>query len=113
MATSRSSWKRRERQAASLFGSRRKILSGSSGRGDQTRSDSDHPRVYLETKLRSSWSVRSLWEATKALAQEEGKVHALALYSKSRKGALLVVHEDDLKAVAAELAAGQPDSLHR
>jgi DNA-directed RNA polymerase sigma subunit (sigma70/sigma32) len=33
--------------------------------------------------------------------------------TKSNKGALLVVYEADLAAIAAELAAGQRDSLHR
>jgi hypothetical protein len=104
MSTHRRTWQRKEQQAANLFGSRRKVLSGSSGRDDETRSDSVHPRLFVETKLRASSATRSLWEQTKALARREGKVPVLALYAKGKPGALLVVHEDDLAAVAAELA---------
>jgi hypothetical protein len=109
VATHRSSWKRRECDAARIFGSRRKVLSGSSGRDDQTCSDSDHARLFIESKLRVSWSVRTLWEETRALAREEGKVPVLAPYTKSRPGALIVCHQDDLAAVAAELAGALPE----
>jgi hypothetical protein len=105
MSTHRSSWKRRERDAAALFGSRRKVLSGSSGRDDQTRSDSDHPRLFIESKFRASSSVRSLWEKTRELARREGKTPVVMLYTKHKPGALVVVHENDLQAVAVELAA--------
>jgi hypothetical protein len=104
MSTSRNTWKRRERDAANLFGSRRKVLSGSSGRDDETRSDSVHPRLFIETKLRASSATRSLWEATRTLARREGKTPVLMLYGKGKVGALVVCHEDDLAAVAAELA---------
>jgi hypothetical protein len=104
MSTHRRTWQRKEQQAASLFGSRRKVLSGSSGRDDETRSDSVHPRLFIETKLRKASATRTLWEQTKALARREGKVPVLALYAKGKPGALLVVHENDLAAVAAELA---------
>ncbi len=113
MSTHRSSWKRRERNAAALFGSRRKILSGSSGRDDQTCSDSDHPRLFIESKLRASSSVRSLWEKVHALARRERKTPVVMLYTKHKPGALVIVHENDLKAVAAELGerleGGGPD----
>ena len=62
MSTHRNTWKRRERDAAGLFGARRQVLSGSSGRSDATSSDSTHPRLYIETKLRAASSVRTLWE---------------------------------------------------
>jgi hypothetical protein len=109
--THRSSWKRRERDAAALFGSRRKVLSGSSGRDDQTSSDSDHPALYIETKLRTRWNVRTLWEKIRTPARREGKVPVLMLYSAGKHGALIVVHEADLQAVAAELAGvDRPDA---
>jgi hypothetical protein len=104
MSTHRRTWQRKEQQAASLFGSRRKVLSGSSGRDDETRSDSVHPRLYIETKLRASSATRTLWEATRDLARREGKVPVLMLYGKGKVGALVVCHEGDLAAVAAELA---------
>ena len=52
MSTHRSTWKRRERDAARLFGARRQVLSGSSGREDVTGSDTTHERLFIETKLR-------------------------------------------------------------
>ncbi len=104
MSTHRSSWKRRERDAAGLFGARRQVLSGSAGRPDATTSDSTHPRLYIETKLRASSSVRTLWEEARAASRREGKTPVLMLYAKGKPGALVVVHEYDLETVAAELA---------
>jgi hypothetical protein len=104
MSTHRTSWKRRERNAARLFGAQRQVLSGSSGRGDRGRSDTTHDRLFIEVKLRASWSVRSLWEKTRELARQEHKVPVLTLYTKGKPGGLVVVHENDLAAVASELA---------
>ncbi|MGP0062545.1 MAG: hypothetical protein ACLQGP_02935 [Isosphaeraceae bacterium] len=104
MTTHRNSWKRRERDAAGVFGARRQVLSGSSGRDDATTSDSTHPRLYIETKLRAWSAVRTLWERTQTSAHRERKRPVLMLYTKGRRGALVVVHQDDLEAVAAELA---------
>ena len=102
MSTHRSTWKRRERNAAKLFGAKRQILSGSSGRSGTTTSDSTHPRLYIETKLRSWSSVRTLWEKTREAAHQEGKTPVLVLYTKRKAGALIVMHEDEMAAVAAE-----------
>jgi hypothetical protein len=104
MSTSRSTWKRRERDAAGMFGARRQPLSGSCGRSDQTKSDSTHDRLYVECKYRAASAVRSLWERTNAEAKKEGKTPVLLLFGKGRAGGLVVVHERDLAAVAAELA---------
>ena len=107
MATSRSTWKARERQAARLFGAQRQVGSGSGGRADQTRSDSTHSALFIETKLRASSAVRSLWEKTAAMAKKERKTPVLAIFDKGKQGGLLVFHEDDLVKIAAELAAAQ------
>jgi hypothetical protein len=104
MSTHRSTWKRRERNAASLFGAQRQVLSGSSGRGERSRSDSTHERLYIEAKTRASSAVRRLWENTKKLAHREHKVAVVMLFDKHKPGALIVVHQDDLAAVASELA---------
>lgn len=109
MSTHRSSWKRRERDAASLFGCRRNVLSGSSNREDRSSSDVDHPRLFVETKLRASSATRRLWEQTRDLARREGKAPVLALYAKSKPGALLVIHQDDMDAVAAEWLAARDE----
>src|SRR5262245_28898632 len=104
MSTHRTSWKRRERNAASLFGAQRQVLSDSCGRGERSRSDTNHDRLFIETKLRASSSVRSLCEKTRELARRESKVPVLMLYAKGKPGGLIVVHENDLAAVASELA---------
>lgn len=103
MSTHRSTWKRRERDAARLFGAERQPLSGSGGRTDLTRSDSTHERLFVETKLRASSAVRNLWELTRDRARKERKTPVLILYAKGKPGALVVVHQDDLAAVASEL----------
>lgn len=103
MATSRSSWKRRERRAARLFGAERQPCSGSSGRPDQTRSDSTSERLFIETKLRASSAVRTLWEKTAEFAKRECKTPVLVLYDKGKQGGLVICHERDLATVAAEL----------
>jgi hypothetical protein len=113
MSTHRSTWKRRERDAARLFGAERQPLSGSGGRADQTRSDSTHPRLSIETKLRASSSVRSLWDETRRRARLEGKVPVLMLYAKGKTGGLVVCHEGDLAELLEAVAAGRPGAGNR
>jgi hypothetical protein len=106
VSTHRSTWKRRERDAAALFGAKRQPLSGSVG--GRLSSDSTHESLFIECKLRASSSVRTLWERTRIQARKAGKTPVLVLYDKCRPGALVVVHSDDLAALAAELAAAAP-----
>jgi hypothetical protein len=56
-------WKRREREAAALFGALRNIGSGSLGRADRSCSDSTHPKLYLEVKTRPKHLVRDELDA--------------------------------------------------
>ncbi len=107
MSTHRSTWKRRERDGAGLFGAKRQPGSGSSGRPDQTRSDSTHERLYVETKLRAASAVRTLWEETRDRARREGKTPVVILYGKGKPGGLIVVHQDDLATIADELHGEQ------
>jgi len=102
--THKSTWKQREREAASLFGSKRQRCSGSSGRGDCSRSDSTHATLFIETKLRASHAAVALFEATRILARREGKIPVIALAQKGRPGVLLVIDPADLAAVAREYA---------
>jgi hypothetical protein len=108
MGTHPSTWKRRERQSAKLFGAKRQPLSGSGGRDDVTASDSNHDRLFIETKLRASWCVRTLFDRTKTLASKEKKTPVLALASKGRRGCLLVVDSADLPALLASYAKADP-----
>ncbi len=101
MATHKSTWKGRERKAARIYGTLRKPGSGSQGRADQTRSDSMHEDLYIETKTRPTCATRSLYDDTRAKALKEGKVPVLMLAAKYRAGFLVVIHSDDLQKFAA------------
>lgn len=107
MSTHRSTWKRSESRAASLFGAKRQPLSGSSGRDDLTRSDSTHDRLFIEVKYRERHAVRSLHDATKALAKKEGKVPIVVLIDKARPGQLVVIHADDIESFVVEWSAAR------
>jgi hypothetical protein len=105
-------WKQRERSAAALFGCKRQMGSGSCGRADlQSRSDSTHPSLFLETKTHARHAARSLYDATKLLAQRERKVPILLLATKGRPGFLVCAHSDDLAAVCAEYAAAHMQEM--
>lgn len=100
-------WKRREAEFASIFGVRRRPLSGGSGIPGKGRDDFDgHPTLFGECKDYARQAVRTLWRETNAKAVKEIKVPVLGLYERGRHGALIVVHEDDMiNVVAAWLAA--------
>lgn len=110
MATSKSAWTRAESSLAAIFGARRRVLSGSANRPDLDGDDSTHERLFLESKLRASWSVWSLWRAVDKAAGRAKKIPVLGLREKGRHGALLVIHEDDLRAVVAEFLAARDDA---
>lgn len=96
-------WKRRERKVASLFGAVRAPLSGGNGR--QTRSDSLHERLFIETKSRKAHSVVTLWDDAAEKAKKEGKTPVVALCVNGRPGTWLLVKDADLQTVAAEIVA--------
>jgi hypothetical protein len=110
MSTARGTWKATKRRAAALFGCRRQVCSGSSGRSDRTRSDGTHPTLFIESKLRQRSAVRSLFNATKALAKIEKRTPLLCLFDKGRPGFLIVAHVDDLAVILAEYAAALDDA---
>jgi hypothetical protein len=104
MTTHRRTWQKREGKAAALFGARRQRCSGSSGRPDCSRSDSTHPALYLETKLRQHHAAVALLDGVKGQARREGRVPVLCLATKGRRGIVLVMDAEDLSAIAAEWA---------
>jgi hypothetical protein len=63
--TARRTWQRSEGRAAALFGCRRAVGSGSSGREDVTASDSTHSTLFVESKLRGRHTTRTLHDATR------------------------------------------------
>jgi len=109
MSTNSSTWKKAEGRVASLFGARRQVLSGSSGRDDLTSSDSTHPRLFIEAKYRERHATRSLFDETKTLAKKEGKTPLVALIDKARPGCLVCIHCDDLPSVVAEFTLANPE----
>jgi hypothetical protein len=111
--TARRTWQKAEGRVAALFGARRQVGSGSSGRDDRTQSDSTHPRLFVETKLRQAHAARSLHDEVKARARREGKVPVVVLVDKGRPGALVCVHTDDLADFLAEYAAAHADPALR
>lgn len=109
--TSRGWWKQRERDSAALFGAKRQPGSGSGGREDETCSDSRHPRLFIETKVKAKHTTRTLWEKTNILAKKEKKVPLLMLFDKGKHGGLMVFHAGDFYDVAIEYLAAMPEEL--
>lgn len=112
MSTARRTWQKSEGRAAAIFGAKRQPGSGSGGRPDLTRSDSVHPTLFVESKLRERHAVRTLFDSTKELARRERKTPVLMLADKGRPGHLVVIHSDDLRAVVVEwMAVNVSDDL--
>lgn len=109
--TSRGTWKARERQAAKLFGANRNRCSGSSGLAHESRSDSNHPRLFIEGKLRQGSPVHKLFGPLQARAKAEKSIPILALEVEGRPGFLVAFHSADLAELAAlEASADRPSS---
>jgi len=95
-----SNWKGRERKVAKYFGGDRTPLSG--GNSKHTRGDVIHPQLYVECKHRKRQAVVSLWrDANEKAKQEDGKIPVCCVSEKGMHGFLLVIHCNDLQAVAA------------
>jgi hypothetical protein len=87
-------WKKFERRVAEFFGTTRNALSGSNSK--ISSSDTIHPHLFLEAKLRDSFAIHSLWKDTAAKAKKEGKVPVVVTQQKRDHGFLITVHKDDL-----------------
>lgn len=96
--TSKECWKSFERTVATYFGTRRVPLSGSNS-GHGTNSDSLHPKLYIECKVRSKIALWQLFMDTEKKAAVEGKVPIVAIKQKGEKGYLLVMRPEDLEKV--------------
>ena len=97
-------WKAFERRVARFFGTERNALSG--GNSKLTRSDSLHPKLFVEAKQRQRFAVVRLWDATKRLADREQKTPVVCLSEKGRPGFWILVHSDHVATLDAA-AAGQ------
>jgi hypothetical protein len=109
VSTARRTWQLVESRIAAFFGCRRAVLSGSSGRDDQTCADTTHEILFIECKLREQHSARTLHDATRELSRREKKIPVLCLADKGRPGFLICVHSTDWEEVIAEYAAGLTD----
>ena len=90
-----------ERKVAAKFGAKRTPLSGSNG--GVTASDSLHPVLFIEAKLRAKHAAWELWQDTANKAKKENKVPVVALKQKGGRGELYVIHGDHLEEVLNEL----------
>lgn len=86
-------WKAFERRVARFFKTERNALSG--GNSKVTRSDTLHPKLFIECKQRQKFAAVSLWDETKQLANKEGKTPVVCLSEKNRSGFWILVHSDD------------------
>ena len=104
MTTARSTWKAVERRAAAFWGSVRNRGSGSSGRADESSSDSKHPNLYIETKLRANPAVWNLWAdcKDKCKGADKGKTPVVMLARKGHSGFLVIFHTSDIEAIINE-----------
>lgn len=98
----RSTWKAFERWIAGCFGTHRNPLSGSMSR--HTGSDSLHPSLFIECKMRKGFigASRRFEEISKE-AEKEGKLPLLVfrLQGKDNLDSLVVCRIKNLKAVAS------------
>ena len=111
--TDRSTWKKRETQAAALFGARRQRCSGSSGRDDLSRSDSTHPRLFLEVKLQASTPLRNKLDDAR---RQYRQTTILDATSHIMHPTMLAVHSEDLDEVLKDIDAVQmldPGQRHK
>ena len=97
--TSKSTWKGFERTVAEFFGTKRVPLSGSNS-GHNTNSDSLHPSLYIECKVRGKISLWSLFEDTENKAKVEKKLPIVAIKEKGKKGYLLLIRPENLVDIA-------------
>ena len=101
-------WKNVEREVASRFRTSRNVGSGSLGREDRSRSDTVHPRLYIEVKY-GDWKrwfrkeLRDTLELAAENALKESKIPVIALKKKRQHGFWVLVHIDDLRKVADEI----------
>lgn len=95
-------WKATERRVAAAFNTVRNSLSG--GNSKVSRSDSIHPKLFIETKRSTKYKAAiSLWDEAKTQAAKKNKTPVVALAAPKRRGFWIVVHVDHLKEVANEL----------
>ena len=84
-----------------MFSAKRNPLSG--GNSGHTRSDSLHPKLFIECKINKRSALWTLFNKTKKLAESEKKTPVLAIGLKNHEGFLLVTHINDCKKILKEI----------
>lgn len=96
--TSKTCWKQMEREVAEFFGTKRVPLSGSNS-GHNTNSDSLHPELYIECKVRQKVWLHTLFNDTEKKAKNENKIPIVAIRQKGQKGYLLCLKPEYLQKI--------------
>lgn len=96
--TSSSCWKSFERKVAEYFGGKRTPLSGMNS--SHTSSDVIHDELYIECKLRNSFSLWTLFEDTKKKAKIESKIPVVSIKEKGKEGFLILIDPNDIHYIA-------------
>lgn len=95
-------WKKRERKGCRLFGAERKPVSGR--QHDKDGDDGEHPRLHIQSKHSKAHAVVTVWDAAKRQALKSKKTPVVILSINKRPGQWLLIKDEDLSAVARELA---------
>lgn len=94
-------WKSIEAHISRMFSTTRTPLSG--GNSKMTRSDTLHPRLFIEVKQRKYFSVYPLFRDTKEKGKKEGKIPVVVLHETGSHDYLVVCEVSDLKKIAEEV----------
>lgn len=84
------------------------------GREDQTKSDSIHPTIFLECKLRPSHGPITVWRDAAEKAKQEKKTPLVCLMEKNRRGRWWLLHSSDVRTLVIEwLVAKSEDFVNQ
>ena len=93
-------WKDVERKFARFFGTERNSLSGSGSKVSE--SDTIHPVLFMEVKMRKSFAISDWYRQAAASAKKEGKIPLLGLKEKGKRDWMICCDVRDLIKVAME-----------
>lgn len=88
------SWKAFERRTAVFFGCVRNALSGRNSK--HTASDTLHPYLFIECKLRAKHAHHETYSEAEKWAKEEGKIPVVVTQKKYANSFLIVIDKDYL-----------------
>lgn len=103
--TSSYQWKNTEKKTAEDLATERTPFSGSTS--GLTSSDTLHPNLFVEIKTKKKHAVKTLYNKTRELAKDEGKVPLVVLRETDSKEMLWVFERDHIFDILQEI------DLHR